>query len=373
MLNYPETYIFQRWHGSLIIYAMLVFAALFGTIGNRFLPKLEGIALAIHILGFIVVVVCLAVLSPSKATTSEVFEVWLNNGYSTQALSFMVGLQGITVAWIGADGIVHMAEEIRNASRVVPWCMVLSIGVNGILGFGMILTVLYYGPTGDALQAALDSPTGSPFEAIFAYAAGSVAGGIGLSVIVGFMTGMAVTNAFTAASRELWAFSRDRGVPGSTTLSKVHKQYHLPLWSILVTAFVTLVLAPVNIGSSVAFNGILSLAVAAYLGTFILPISLILWRRIYAPESLPWGPWRLGRYGILINIISLCWVLVIFTFSFFPFQPLPGLTVATMNWSCLAYGALMLFSLAFWFGYGKRTYRGPVRDLSGDMEVVMGH
>lgn len=75
------------------MYAVLTWAILASTIGNRLLPKLNSTALIIHFAGFIVVIVVIAVLSPTKASTNEVFGVWLNNGYPTQGVSFLVRKQ----------------------------------------------------------------------------------------------------------------------------------------------------------------------------------------------------------------------------------------------------------------------------------------
>lgn len=60
-----------------------------------------------------------------------------------------------------------MAEEVQNADVVVPWSMVTGTLLNGALGFGMIMSVLFV--TTD-IESALDSPTGLlgyPFMQIF--------------------------------------------------------------------------------------------------------------------------------------------------------------------------------------------------------------
>lgn len=361
-----------------MMWALLSVALVVGIFGNKWLPKLDYVALVVHIVGFIIVVACIGALSPTRASNHDVWGTWYNNGYSTQGVSFLVGLQGIVFAWLGADGPIHMAEEIKNASRVVPWSLMASIFINGTLGFGMLVAVLYYGPFGEDLLDALGSPTGYPYLAILQYATGSNAGALGLAFIIVFMSSLATLMIFTAATRELWAFSRDKGVPGASILSQVHKTSKLPLYCYAITATVTALLALINIGSSVAFNAIISLTIAGYFGSYAFPIALLLWRRVQAvmgrgPE-LPWGPWRLGTWGgIIINTIGLAWLAIIFVFSFFPIEPLPGLTVQTMNWSSLAYGIITLFAVAFWFVHGKRMFKGPVRDAAGgDIEPVLG-
>lgn len=157
-----------------------------------------------------------------------------------------------------------MAEEIRNASTVLPWALIGSILVNGFLGFSIILVVLFCG--GD-LMKALESPTGYPVEEIFTYATGSVRGGTALSSLIIVMLLLATFVIYTATSRELWSFARDNGVPGSNHLARVNPKLKLPLWSLAVVFGVTILLSFINIGSQIAFNAILSLAIAGYMGT----------------------------------------------------------------------------------------------------------
>lgn len=95
ILNYPN-YDFQRWHGTLLFYAALAFALFINTFFNRLLPAIESLMLLFHILGFFGLLIPLVHLSPHQPA-KEVFTHFLNLGeWSTQGLSFFVGL--ITVA-----------------------------------------------------------------------------------------------------------------------------------------------------------------------------------------------------------------------------------------------------------------------------------
>lgn len=66
-----------------------------------------------------------------------------------------------------------MAEEIENASIIIPRSMVASVLVNGTLGFAMLIALLF--GLGD-IDKVLDTSTGYPFIAIFAQATNSNAG-----------------------------------------------------------------------------------------------------------------------------------------------------------------------------------------------------
>jgi choline transport protein len=111
-----------------------------------------------------------------------------------------------------------MCEEIKNPCMNVPRAMLAGIFINGLLGFGILLAALFC--AGD-LNAASESPTGFPFMYIFAQATGSISGATAMASIVTLIGFMGTVGNVAAASRQLWAFSRDRGVPGWQTLGKV--------------------------------------------------------------------------------------------------------------------------------------------------------
>lgn len=112
-----------------------------------------------------------------------------------------------------------MSEEISNASTAVPTSIMLSVLINGSLGFGMLLAMLFC--LGDNFVQSMDSPTGYPFMAIFLDATHSV---VGTAVMASIITTMGITTSvgmLASASRQFWSFARDRGVPGWRLWSQV--------------------------------------------------------------------------------------------------------------------------------------------------------
>src|SRR5436189_4463936 len=105
--------------------------------------------------------------------------------------------------------------------------------------------------------------------------------------------------------------------------------WNIPLNSVLITFVITSLLSLINIGSTVAFNAIGSLAVSALLGTYIISFTCLILRRLRAP--LPPRRWSLGGAGIFINIGAVLFLLVVWVFVFFPIQV--PVTPQTMNWN----------------------------------------
>ena len=113
-----------------------------------------------------------------------------------------------------------MSEEIQNASVVVPKSIMLSTLINGVLGFGIIITLLFC--MGN-VEDALNTPTGFPFFEIFLQATNSLAGTTIMISICIVMALSAPAGLLAAASRMCWSFSRDRGLPGWRIISRVNR------------------------------------------------------------------------------------------------------------------------------------------------------
>ena len=85
----------------------------------------------------------------------------------------------------------------------------------------------------------------------------------------------------------------------------------------------------------------------------------MLHKRLTTPESeLPWGPFRLHRWGVPITIGALIYTVLAVFFSFWP--AITPVTAVTMNYASLIFGGFVLISLAFWFAHGRKVYIGPI-------------
>lgn len=100
VLNNPG-YHFQRWHGTLLFWAVIFVAVLVNTVISSLLPKLECLILIIHVLGFFAILIPLVYMGP-HGSASDVFTMFLNEGgWQTTGLSFFVGLVGNVFSFLG--------------------------------------------------------------------------------------------------------------------------------------------------------------------------------------------------------------------------------------------------------------------------------
>jgi amino acid transporter len=208
----------QTWQGTLMMWMCVIIAVLINTVVSSMLPKLEGMILILHIIGFFAVLITLVTFG-AHGDASSVFLEFRNEGmWPSQGLSWFVGLLGCVFSFAGVDSSFHMCEEVRNPSVAVPRSIMTSVCVNGAMGLAMIIAMLY-GATD--IDLAIHSPTGYPYMEIFYQATGSKAGVAAMASLIIVMTLSAIVGVIAATSRMFWAFARDRALPFWSNLSKV--------------------------------------------------------------------------------------------------------------------------------------------------------
>jgi choline transport protein len=93
-------YVPQLWHGTLLFYGVVFLSVLVNSSGSV-LPKVESALLFIFVIGFFAVMIPMVSLSP-HASAKTVFTTWINDGgWSSQGISFFVGLAGNAFAFLG--------------------------------------------------------------------------------------------------------------------------------------------------------------------------------------------------------------------------------------------------------------------------------
>jgi choline transport protein len=95
-----------------------------------------------------------------------------------------------------------------------------SVFINGLLGFGMLLGVLF---SIGSIQNALNPATGFTFMEVFQEALGSNGFATGLTALLLVLFIFCAVAVLAATSRVTWAFARDEGLPGSFWIKKVNR------------------------------------------------------------------------------------------------------------------------------------------------------
>jgi choline transport protein len=74
-----DDYVYERWHGTLLTIAIVLFVAFFNTFLAKHLPLVEGMVLCLHLGGFICILVPLWVLGP-RGNSHEIWTTFTDGG-----------------------------------------------------------------------------------------------------------------------------------------------------------------------------------------------------------------------------------------------------------------------------------------------------
>ena len=112
----------------------------------------------------------------------------------------------------------------------------------------------------------------------------------------------------TFGSRLLYAFSRDRMVPGSDTFTKLSHNRRLPYNAILTTAGMAIVVLLLNLGVQKVYATLISVGVLAWYISYAFPIFsqvVVHHKKRYRP-----GRFNLGRASYIVTLLASLWIVI---------------------------------------------------------------
>ncbi|SMR44927.1 unnamed protein product [Zymoseptoria tritici ST99CH_3D1] len=358
LLVNPNANVGELWQATLLLYCFVLMAVGFNIFCAQHLPLAEGVLLCVHVFGFFVFLLTFWIMA-DHAPASKVFTEFNDGGgWGSQGLSCLVGLSTPVWCFIGPDAGAHMSEELKDSSLQLPKAMMWATVLNGVLGITMLITFCFCITD---LPTLLESDSSFPIVQVLQNATGSVAASCVLGALLVVLIFFSTVTTVASASRQIWAFSRDQGFPFSSWIRVVAPKYEIPVNALLVCLGVSLIISAINFGSDVAFNAVVGVSNAALSFSYIVSIGCIRLKRFRGEPLLP-ARWSLGRYGALINDISLAFLAVVFVFSFFPTDPLSGAKswAQDFNWAIVIFGATCLLASAYYALQGRRLYVAPV-------------
>jgi amino acid transporter len=223
--------------------------------------------------------------------------------------------------------------------------MVMAVVVSSVAGYLLLIALTLAIKDIPAVLNAKDA-SGNDVPAVITIletALGSRAGAL-FSALVAMAMWFCGLSAVTWCSRVVYAFSRDNGVPASGLWKRVSKKHLTPapaIWLCVAVAFVAAVY-------SGAYSVVTSISVIGLYFSYTIPVFLAL-RARRTNGGGGRGPWHLGRYSSIVNVIAILWVAFISVILSLPDNGRAGKTIAVVT-------AL----LALWYVLWERhRFTGP--------------
>ncbi|KAK2788386.1 hypothetical protein FQN52_006710 [Onygenales sp. PD_12] len=355
--NYPD-YVPERWHLTLIMYALLITVGLVNMYAFWLIPWLELASGVMHVVLWIIFVVVLVTLGPRHKADFVFFEGGAQSGWTSSFVAFNLGMLVPAWGFIGFDGVVHMSEEVRKAKQAVPRTMIYTIIINGVLAYGIGLVMLF---TMGEPEGVLDSVY--PIIPICINATGSQKAATAMVSGLIIITYCVIAASVASVSRITWAWARDGALPSA--LSHIHPRHKVPIRALWLPIVIVMLLALLNIGSTAAtaFSAFTALSSFGLYSSYIIAIGVTLHARVTGifgdgpNATVRYGGWRLWKgWGTPINIFALVWTAYLTVFLAFP-TTLP-VTGTNMNYALPIYAGVVIAALVWWFVWGKARWPG---------------
>lgn len=277
---------------------------------------------------------------------SAVFGKWINQTGWPDGVVWFTGLVQAAYGLTAFDSVVHFSDELPNPRRTAPKIIWLSVAAGWASGWVFMLVCLFCIQDWNALAESEDIP----FIPIVTGTLGLNGGAALIAIFIfnGLCQGVSIV---TTGSRLTWGFARDGGLPFSNYLMRVNPYWKAPVRAIWAQGIIIGLVGLLYLFSDTTLQAILSVSTIALTISYAMPIVTLL---AVGRHRLPPAPFRLGRAGTTINVISIIYCVVTTVMFFFPGSPNPS--AADMNYAIAVFGVMMIISTVFWFVRGSKRY-----------------
>ncbi|KAF4335501.1 choline transporter [Fusarium beomiforme] len=278
---------------------------------------------------------------------SFVFGKWINQTGWPDGVTWFLGLIQAAYGLTAFDAAIHLVEEIPDPRKNIPRVIWLSVVIGAITGFIFMVVCLFCIVD---MSIVTDPTTGLAFMDLLKQTVGLQGGTVLLTLFIvnGIGQGIGIV---TTASRLTWGVARDGGLVWSEYFAKVDDYWKVPVRAIWLQGGVMALIGVLYTFASTVLEAVLSVSTIALTVSYGMPILTLL---LVGRDKLPPGEFSLGRFGSVINWVSVVYCAVTTVFFFFPGAPNPA--VADMNYAIAVFGIMLVITLVFWVVKGRITY-----------------
>jgi urea carboxylase system permease len=343
---------------DLVIAAItLVVITVLNIYGVRLVSIINNTGVIFEILGMFVFAIILMAFHNHQG-----FHVVTNSaGFHVTGSTFLAAMFMSLFVIYGFDTAATLSEETKDPRRQAPKAVLYSVVGAFIIGGVFLLGTLVAIPN---LHTATSGLGWNPAQVITANFPSAFA------TLYLFVVSAAIfvccLSIMAATIRLCFGMSRDNQLPGSKFLSRVSPSLHTPVWSCIAVMAIAAV-------PFIQFSGAAIVAIAAtgmiYLSYFLGNIVIMRARARGWPRTS--APFKLGRWGILVNVVALLYggaMLVNFAWPRPASNPKPNQTAGLLHlnfldgipilWTVAVF--IVLVGAIYYLIVGRRKAFAPV-------------
>jgi amino acid transporter len=269
----------------------LVVITVLNIYGVRLVALINNTGVVFEILGMFVFAIVLLAFHNHQG-----FHVVTNSaGFHVEPASFLAAMFMSLFVIYGFDTASTLSEETKDPRRAAPKAVLYSVIGAFIIGGVFLLGALVAIPNLHTATSGLGWSPAQVIEANFS---------TGFATLYLFVVSAAIfvccLSILAATIRLCFGMSRDNQLPGSKFLSRVSPSLHTPVWSCIAVAAIAAI-------PFYQYSGVAIIAIAAtgmiYLSYFLGNLVIMRARARGWPRTR--APFRLGRWGLLVNVVAL--------------------------------------------------------------------
>lgn len=355
-------YELKHWH-VFLTYELINIAIAFIAGWARWLPAISQFGLGISVVSFFMTFL-VSIISRSRnhsvpwPSGKSIFGEFENTtGWSSKGIAFIVGLVNPLWGFAGIDSTTHMVADVGHSTsrKLVPKAILLTILLGFATSFPYAIVMFFCITDTKAVAESI-----LPILQIYYQATGNKS-------LSAFMQSCCITTGFicgvscsTWQNRILWSVSgtyhaieRDEMHAKKAALVRkigsINPHIRIPLYAHLVSHLFVAIIGCIFMGSSTAFNAIITACISILLLSYAIPCAIMLfvvgkksfYRRIAREHQTlqirQKFSERRANWFLIPNILTICWAIFCLVFLSFPYV-IP-VNSANMNYVSVVYGA----------------------------------
>lgn len=331
---------------TLVVALITLSQGLFNHLGIRLTSRLTDLSGYVIFAGAVALTVALLAWAPSH----DLSRLWTFKNYGGDAgggtwpasgslvYLFLLGLLLPAYTITGFDASAHTAEETIDAARSIPKGMIHAVVWSALFGWVMLCAVILAAPD-------MDKAAGQGGNAFFWIMDQVIPAQVKLALYVviavsQYLCGLATV---TSASRMIFAFARDGGLPASGSLRSISPRFRTPvvaIWMVSILSIAFTVYAPV-------YTTIAAVCTIFLYLSYALPImaGLVAFRRRWTVM----GPFDIGAAFPIVAVLCVVGTGVLLYIGTRPPND-QALTVTV---------GVVVLAVVVWFALERRRFAGP--------------
>ncbi|CAG8888524.1 unnamed protein product [Penicillium egyptiacum] len=326
---------------------------------GKLLNKVTKSQMAFTALLLVGLLVALFAAAKNRRSAHEFFTVFHHSSGWPDGMAVLIGVNSLQWCYCCLDSMVHIADEIPKPERNIPRALMWSIAVGFVTG--MICLCAY-------MFATDDYDTGYSSLTITFQAFGQNQGAAIVIQVLVFVSSIgALWGIHVWQSRLAWTIGYNRGFPFGEYLERIAgPPYGTPVYALVFSSFATALLGFLYLGSSTAFNSLVSASLLFQWISYSIPVIFL---NLRGRTTIPHGPFWFPKLGYIANTLLVVWTgvsLVIYCFPYtLPFE------AGNMNYVSAVVCGITLLSILCWICYGRKHFHIPELDIClGTIEGV---